>query len=446
MKGTVRPGDLAVKIIEHCCRNPGIGQERSPGKDTKKKNTRRKKKEDKGSLTGHAHGVLYFLWKLANSTGGAVNLKDPPDHESVVLEMDSRAEALKEWIEIARQRVEEENLGRKPPARDRSAVRDGSEVSAESPEESPEPEGKERSPPEGKARFSFQERVPAVASIRKKAQPSSPPDNDQSRPSSDESVPERTSRKKARGVAKLPQPKLGRKGPKEPPPRKREEQRTSRKGGASRRSNLDDYHSESDSDDREHGGDGTDAETIVPPNADRRAVDPLAGTRGRGPGIGDHGTDTKMTIGTEPRGRRWREEVMAGTLRVHPPLPIDPPQGTGEGTPAGGGVDHLVETIAGATTVSTDPIKTAEEADAQTEEGEAEGGTGTVQGAGAEAPGETTIGEEDDDRTTATSGATKGEGGGGVPRPFGVPSLTPSLSFPRPNSISRRGTTPESRC
>jgi hypothetical protein len=302
MEGTVRPGDLAVKIIEHCCRNPGIGQERSPGKDTKKKNSRRKKKEDERSLTGHAHGVLHFLWKLANSTGGAVNLKDPPDHESVVSEMDSRAEALKEWIEIGRQKVEEENLGRKPPARDRSAIQDGSKVSAESPEESPEPEEKERSPPEGKARFSFQERAPAVASIRRKAKPSSPPDDDQSRPSSDESVPERTSRKKARGVAKLPQPKLGRKVPKEPPPRKREEQRTRRKGGASRRSNLDDYHSESNSDDRKHGGDKTDAETIVPPNDDRRAVDPLAGTGGRGPGIGEHRTDTKMTIGTEPRG------------------------------------------------------------------------------------------------------------------------------------------------
>jgi hypothetical protein len=136
---------------------------------------------------------------------------------------------------------------------------------------------------------------------------------------------------------------------------------------------------------------------------------------------------------------------MAGTHQVHPPLPIDPPHGTGEGTPAGGGVDHPVETIAGATTVSTDPIKTAEEAKAQTEEGKAEGGTGTIQGAGAEVPGETTIGEEDNDRTTATS-VTKGEGGGGVPRPFGVPLLTPSLSYPRPNSISRRGTTPESRC
>jgi hypothetical protein len=326
MKGTVGPRDLAVKIIKHCCRSPGIGQERSPGRETKKKNTKKKKKEDKRSLTGHAHGVLYFLWKLANSTGAAVNLKDPPDHESVVSEMDSRTEALKEWFEIARQKVEEENLGRKPPARERSAGLDNSEDSAEIPEESPEPEEKERIPAEGKSRFSFRARATTAANIKKKAQPSSPPDDDQSLPSSDKSVPERTIRKKARGLVKLPQPKLVRKGPKKPLPRKREEQRTSRKGEASRSSNLDDYPSASDSDDCDHGGGRDRVATIVPPNADRRAADPLPRTGGKGPGIGVQGTTTKMTTGTDPGGGRWQEEVMEGTHQVHPPLPIDPPR------------------------------------------------------------------------------------------------------------------------
>jgi hypothetical protein len=251
----------------------------------------------------------------------------------VVSEMDSRTEALKEWIEIARQKVEEENLGRKPPARERSAVRDGSEDSAKIPEESPEPEEKERSPPEGKDRFSFLDRAPAVTSIRRKSQPSSPPDDDQSRPSSNESIPERTSRKKARGVAKLPYRNLCARVRKNPLPGKGRNKGRVGRGKQAKEETSTTTTQRPTLTIMSTGGDETNAVAIVPPNADRQAADPLAGTGGRGPGIGVHGSDKKMTTGTELGGRRWREEVMAGTHRVRPPLLIDPPTAQEKGRP-----------------------------------------------------------------------------------------------------------------